>query len=68
LRGHQSIDTCLKYLDKCQDEKLENVIICHLSDSNARHDNFIDRVKEVCSCPCFVAKKDIVVNLSLIPF
>ena len=68
LRGHQSIDTCLKFLEKCQDEKLENVIICHLSDSNARHDNFINRVKKVCPCPCFVAKKGIVVNLSLIPF
>ena len=68
LRGHQSIDTCLKYLEMNQDEKLRNVILCHLSQLNAKDDNFINRAKKVCKSTCFVAKKGIVVDLSLTPF
>jgi phosphoribosyl 1,2-cyclic phosphodiesterase len=68
LKGHQSIDTCLKYLAITQDEKLRNVILCHLSQDNASNDNFIERAEKVCKSNCFVAKKGIVINLSLVPF
>lgn len=68
LKGHQSIDTCLKYLAITQDEKLRNVILCHLSQDNASNDIFIERAEKVCKSNCFVAKKGIVINLSLVPF
>ena len=68
LQGHQSIETCVKYLEKCQDNMLDNVILCHLSQENAKSEDFIERVKKVCKCPCYIAKKGIEINLSVVPF
>ena len=46
LRGHLSIDTACEFV-KCNSDSLENVIMCHLSDSNSDVDSFIGKMKNV---------------------
>ena len=45
-RGHLSIDTACEFV-KCNSDSLENVIMCHLSDSNSDVDSFISKMKNV---------------------
>ena len=45
-RGHLSIDTACEFV-KCNSDSLENVIMCHLSDSNSDVDSFVGKMKNV---------------------
>ena len=45
-RGHLSIDTACEFVKRNSDS-LENVIMCHLSDSNSDVDSFISKMKNV---------------------
>jgi len=68
LKGHMNIDTTCKMLEENKSSLLENVILCHLSNSNAVGEEFIKRAKNVVDCHVCVAKKGTKVNLDLVPF
>lgn len=44
-RGHMSIDTACDFVKANNSKDLQNVIMCHLSKSNADKDLFIDKMK-----------------------
>ena len=46
-RGHMSIDTACDFVKANNSKDLQNVIMCHLSKSNADKDLFIEKMKKV---------------------
>ena len=62
-RGHLSIDTACEFV-KCNSDSLENVIMCHLSDSNSDVDSFISKMKKIVPVAnVFVAERGLEVEL-----
>ena len=62
-RGHLSIDTACEFV-KCNSDSLENVIMCHLSDSNSDVDSFISKMKNVVPVAnVYVAERGLEVEL-----
>ena len=47
VRGHMSIDTACEFVKANLSDRLQNVIICHLSSENADSDSFIEKMKKV---------------------
>lgn len=47
VRGHMSIDTACDFVKANASDRLQNVIMCHLSKENADSDSFIEKMKKV---------------------
>lgn len=47
FRGHLSIDTACDFVKANHSDRLQNVIMCHLSSENADSDSFIEEMKKV---------------------
>lgn len=47
FRGHLSIDTACDFVKANRSDRLQNVIMCHLSAENADSDSFIEKMKKV---------------------
>lgn len=47
VRGHMSIDTACEFVKANLSDRLQNVIMCHLSSENADSDSFIEKMKKV---------------------
>lgn len=47
VRGHMSIDTACDFVKANASDRLQNVIMCHLSSENADSDSFIEKMKKV---------------------
>lgn len=47
FRGHLSIDTACDFVKANYSDRLQNVIMCHLSSKNADSDSFIEKMKRV---------------------
>ena len=47
FRGHLSIDTACDFVKANYSDRLQNVIMCHLSSENADSDSFIEKMKKV---------------------
>lgn len=47
FRGHLSIDTACDFVKANYSDRLQNVIMCHLSSENADSDSFIEKMKRV---------------------
>lgn len=47
FRGHLSIDTACDFVKANHSDRLQNVIMCHLSSENADSDSFIEKMKKV---------------------
>lgn len=47
FRGHLSIDTACNFVKANYSDRLQNVIMCHLSSENADSDSFIEKMKKV---------------------
>lgn len=46
FRGHLSIDTACDFVKANHSDRLQNVIMCHLSSENADSDSFIEKMKK----------------------
>lgn len=58
FRGHLSIDTACDFVKANYSDKLQNVIMCHLSSENADSDSFIEKMKKVaCGANVNVAER-----------
>lgn len=71
LTGHMDIVTTCNFLrtnNTFLNPNIENVILCHLSDSNSNEKEFVDMAKEVIDCNVFIADKGLTVDISLVPF
>lgn len=47
FRGHLSIDTACDFVKANYSDRLQNVIMCHLSSENSDRDSFIEKMKRV---------------------
>lgn len=63
LRGHMELQDTIAFIEKNNSESLKNVVLCHLSKSNANKDIFLEETKKVVNCPVFVADKGIEIEL-----
>jgi len=68
LESHMSIDTCIEALQANDLRKVNNVVLCHLSDGNSNADDFKDRVHKATGKTVTVADKGMVINFSKTPF
>lgn len=68
LTGHMSLQTTLDFLQANNNPGLRNVILCHLSNSNADPAVFREKAGKVVDCPVYVAEKGLTVNVGLMPF
>ena len=59
FRGHLSIDTACDFVKANYSDRLQNVIMCHLSSENADSDSFIEKMKKVaCGANVDVAERN----------
>jgi hypothetical protein len=59
FRGHLSIDTACDFVKANHSDRLQNVIMCHLSSENADSDSFIEKMKKVaCGANVDVAERN----------
>ena len=68
LTGHMELQTTLDFLQVNRNPELRNVVLCHLSGSNADPDLFRQEVEQVVDCDVRIAEKGMKINVSLVPF
>lgn len=70
LRGHMSLYTALKFIQKNDNPALRNVVLIHLSDTSGDPALFLQRTKETIKygANVYVAEKGLEVNMNLCPF
>lgn len=68
LTGHMELQTTLDFLRANNNPELRNVVLCHLSSSNADSEMFCREAEKAVECDVSVAAKGIEVDVSLEPF
>lgn len=69
LETHMELSTFIKFLGASDMSKVNNIVLCHLSDGNSNSRQFKERVEEaVPGKTVTVADKNIVINLDKTPF
>lgn len=70
LRGHMSLDTAIKFIQKNDNPALRNVVLIHLSDTSGNPALFLQRTKETIEygANVYVAEKGLEVDMNLCPF
>lgn len=68
LESHMSIETCIEALQANDLRKVNNIVLCHLSDGNSNADDFKNRVHKVTGKTVTVADKGMIINFSKTPF
>lgn len=63
LKGHMSLDNCIEFLKANNTDSLKNVILCHLSKTNADPKYFISEVEKNVKCPVNVAERGLEIEL-----
>lgn len=65
IRDHSSLSVVKEFLKVNKTDKLQNVILCHLSPDNAQPDMMLKEVREVVgdNVQCHIAKKGLVLDL-----
>ena len=65
MLSHMSLEYTIKYLRDCEAQKSANTItLCHLSERNSDPERFREAVAGAFAVPCFVAHKNLVVELN----
>lgn len=67
LQTHMELNTFLDFIKANKSEKLRNVVLLHLSNSNSDDELFLEKTREIVSCDTYIAKKGLQIELSL-PF
>lgn len=67
-QGHMSIQTAVEFLKANDNPKLMSVTLIHLSDKNADPELFLKTAEKVVSCPVWVARPGLVVEMGKEPF
>lgn len=70
LRGHMSLYTALKFIQKNDNPALRNVVLIHLSDTSGDPALFLQRTKKTIKygANVYVAEKGLEVDMNLCPF
>lgn len=62
-RGHMSINTAMEFLKKNVTDETKTITLCHLSSKNADAMKFIDRVVGEFGKRCYIAHRNMKINL-----
>jgi len=68
LESHMSIQTCLKMLEANDLSKVNNIVLCHLSDGNSHARQFQKKVEDQTGKTVTIAENGITINLNKRPF
>jgi len=68
MTGHMELQTTLDFLRANNNPDLRNVILLHMSQSNADSEEFVTEARKVVRCPVWAAEKGLKVDLRLLPF
>lgn len=63
LTGHMELQTAKDFIKSNLNEDLRNIILCHLSETNADKEHFINEIEKVANCPICVAHKGMEITL-----
>ena len=64
MLSHMSLDYCIEYLRDCEAEKsAKTITLCHLSERNSHPDLFQKTVAGAFGIPCYIAHKNLIVEL-----
>jgi phosphoribosyl 1,2-cyclic phosphodiesterase len=64
MLSHMSLQYTVKYLQECHAENSKTITLCHLSDRNSDPTVFQRTVAGAFGVPCYVAQKNLVVELN----
>ncbi len=67
ITGHMEISTALDFVKKNDNDDLREVVLMHLSQENADGEKFLRMAKSATNKPVYIAKKELEIDLSLIP-
>lgn len=68
LQGHMSIDTACEFVKQNKSNELLNIIMCHLSNETSDENVFIQKMNSASNSNNYIAIKNTVINLDLLPF
>lgn len=68
LKNHMSLDTCKGFLKANDLSRVQNIVLCHLSDGNSNARQFKKEVKELTKKNVFVASKGLKIEFNKEPF
>lgn len=63
LRGHLSLDSCVKLIETNKTDSLKTVLLLHLGHDTAIPSQCIAEVQKVANCPVYVAEKGLQIEL-----
>jgi len=64
MLSHMSIENTVRFLRDCEAEKSKTITLCHLSERNSDPEMFRKTVAGAFGVPCYVASKNVIVNLN----
>jgi phosphoribosyl 1,2-cyclic phosphodiesterase len=70
LQSHMELDTCKNFIEMNKTDKLDNVILLHLSDGNSNERQFKKEIQSIVERKTLVtvADKGVTLNLNILPF
>lgn len=68
ITGHMNINTTCEFLRCNNSNMLLNVILLHLSSDCSDEEMFNEMASEIVSCPVYIAKRGLEIDISLLPF
>ena len=64
MLSHMSIENTVRFLRDCEADKSKTITLCHLSERNSDPEMFRKTVAGAFGVPCYVASKNVIVNLN----
>jgi phosphoribosyl 1,2-cyclic phosphodiesterase len=69
LKSHMSIDTMIQFITTTDTKQVNNLVVCHLSDSNSNEKEFERRIKEETGCmQVHIATNGTTIDFNKTPF
>ena len=68
LKNHMSLETCKGFLKANDLNRVQNIVLCHLSDGNSNARQFKKEVKELTKKNVFIASKGLKIEFNKNPF
>lgn len=64
LTSHMSLDYCMRYLEQCEAQKAQNIILVHLSARHSDAAQFKQKVQQAFGVPVVIADKGVNININ----
>lgn len=68
IKSHMSINTTVKMLNNMDLKNVNNIVLCHLSNTNSNEDDFLLKTVQATGCKVHIANKGKVIPFDKTPF